>query len=200
MKKKLIGITGGIGSGKSIVAQTIEDAGYPIIKSDIVAKELMNSDARLKAKIIAAFGNNSYQGDKINREYLSKEIFSSPDKIDLMNSIVHPPTTKKVKALAKVLFEKNDYVFVESALIYEAGIEDNFDLIILVKSNEKNRLQRIKERDNTTIEEIKRRMEFQLSDDVKSELADFVIENDSSIKDLEERTKFILSIIKSLAP
>jgi dephospho-CoA kinase len=199
MKKKLIGITGGIGSGKSIVAQTIENAGYPIIKSDFVAKELMNSDPRLKAKIIAAFGNNSYLNDKINREYLSKEIFSSPDKIDLMNSIVHPPTTKKVKALAKGLFEKHDYVFVESALIYEAGIEENFDLIILVKSNEKNRLQRIKERDNTTIDEIKRRMEFQLSDDVKSELADFVIENDSSIKDLEERTKFILSIIKSLA-
>jgi dephospho-CoA kinase len=105
MKKKLIGITGGIGSGKSIVAQTIENAGYPIIKSDFVAKELMNSDPRLKAKIIAAFGNNSYLNDKINREYLSKEIFSSPDKIDLMNSIVHPPTTKKVKALAKGLFE-----------------------------------------------------------------------------------------------
>lgn len=199
MKKSLIGITGGIGSGKSIVAQTIESAGYPVIKSDLVAKELMNSDPKLKDKIIAAFGNNSYLDGKLNREYLGKEIFSSDEKIELMNSIVHPPTTKKVKELAKELFKKHNYVFVESALIYEAGIEENFDFIILVKSNEKVRLERIKERDKAKVADIKRKMEFQLPDEEKSELADFVIENNSTIPDLEERTKFVLSVIKSLA-
>lgn len=199
MKKSLIGITGGIGSGKSIVAQTIEGAGHPVIKSDLVAKELMNSDSKLKDKIIAAFGNNSYVDGKLNKEYLGNEIFSSIEKIELMNSIVHPPTTKKVKDLAKELFKKHNYVFVESALIYEAGIEENFDFIILVKSNEKVRLERIKERDKAKVADIKRRMEFQLPDDEKSELADFVIENNSTIPDLEKRTKFVLSIIKSLS-
>lgn len=199
MKKKLkIGITGGIGAGKSLVSRYFEDAGFPVIKSDEVAKELLINDESVKKQIINTFGKSSYSADGVNSKFLAEQIFSDPEKNQKMNSIVHPPTTDKIDVITKKLFEENNIVFVESALIYEAEIEDRFDYVILVYSGENTCIERVMGRGSISEDEIRSRMAFQIPPEKKREWADFVIENNSSKEDLKSRSSFILTILKSL--
>ncbi|MEJ5352662.1 MAG: dephospho-CoA kinase [Melioribacteraceae bacterium] len=199
MKKKiLIGITGGIGAGKSIVSSIIESEGYYVLKSDVTAKEIMQKDEEVKKNIIEYFGKESYINDKLNTEYLAEKIFSSKENVEKMNSIVHPKTIKRTLELAEKEFQKSNYVFVESALIYEAKIQDYFDYIILVYSDEQTRIKRIVERDKVSEEKIRRRMEFQIPDEKKKEWADFVIVNNNDKDELKKKVLFVLSLIKSL--
>jgi len=197
-KKILIGITGGIGAGKSIVSSIIESEGYYVLKSDVTAKEIMQKDEEVKKNIIEYFGKESYINDKLNTEYLADKIFSSKENVEKINSIVHPKTIKKTLELAEKEFQKSNYVFVESALIYEAKIQDYFDYIILVYSDEQTRIKRIVERDKVNEEKIRRRMEFQIPDEKKKEWADFVIVNNNDKDELKKKVLFILSLIKSL--
>src|SRR3989339_1155360 len=119
MKKKLkIAITGGIGSGKSSVSKIIESFGFPVIKADDLAKELMLKDESVKKKIIKTFGKESFTEKGINTKYLAENVFNSKDKVDKINSIIHPVTIRKIEVISKELFEKHDLVFVESALVY----------------------------------------------------------------------------------
>lgn len=198
MKKNLkIGITGGIGSGKSLVTAFLEKKGYPVLKSDQVAKDLMSSDEAIMRKIVNEFGANSYNGKVLNKSYLAENVFSDQEKVQRINSIVHPPTTRKIDELTKQLFAKHQLVFVESALIFEAEIQNRFDFVILVFSEEQARIARVLKRDKISQTDVEKRMAFQIPDNQKKELADFVIENNSSIPDLEKRVQFILTVIKS---
>lgn len=199
MKKKLlVGITGGIGSGKSIVSSVIESAGYCVLKSDLIAKEIMQNDEIIRKKIIETFGQESYTNEKLNTKFLAEKVFSSKENVEKINSIVHPVTIKKTLELANIEFQKSNYVFVESALIYEAKIKNYFDYIILVYSDEQTRIKRVMERDKISEEEIRRRMQFQIPDEKKKAWADFVIENNNSIEELKKRINFILNLIISL--
>lgn len=198
MKKNLkIGITGGIGSGKSLVTSFVEKLGYPVIKSDEIAKDLMRNDESVKKKIIKEFGPLAFKNDVLNTKYLAEYIFMYPEKVLKINSIVHPPTIRKIDELSNKLFAKYDMVFVESALIYEAKIQNLFDYVILIYSDEQSRIARVMQREEMAQLEIEKRMDFQIPDDQKKELADFVIENNSTIVDLEVRTNFILTLLKS---
>ena len=200
MKKNLkVAITGGIGSGKSLVSDIVEKLGYPVIISDEVAKDLMQNDESMKKKIIKEFGPKAYIGKALNTTYLAENVFTYPEKVYKINSIVHPPTTKKVDELTKQLFYKNQIVFVESALIYEADIEELFDYVVLVYSDEKVRIERVVKREKISHTDLEKRMAFQIPDDQKREWADFIIENNSTITELETRTNFLLTILKSLA-
>ncbi len=199
MAKKLkIGITGGIGSGKSVVTGFLKESGYPVIKSDEIAKELMLKDEKVKKKLVAAFGVEVFENNVLNTKYLAEKIFNSKENVVKINSIVHPAVIKKNDELAKQLFNEYRIVFVESALIYEAKIQDKFDFIILVYSDETDRIKRTVLREKTTVEEIKKRMAFQIPDEKKKNLAHFVIENNSTIDDLKSRTLFILNLLKSI--
>lgn len=180
-----------------MVTGYIEKLGYPVIKSDDVAKELMRSDESIKKKIIKEFGSRAYGENSLNTKYLAEIVFTYPEKIQRINSIVHPPTTKKISDLADQLFTKHKIVFVESALIYEAKIQNQFDYVILIYSDEQTRIKRVIQREKITHEDIQKRMAFQIPDDQKRERADFVIENNSSITELQNRTNFILNILKS---
>lgn len=198
MKKNLkIAITGGIGSGKSLVTDMIVKLGYPVIKSDEVAKDLMQNDESIKLKIIKEFGPKAYSEKALNSKYLAESVFAYPEKVYKINSIVHPPTTKKVDELTKLLFDKNKIVFVESALIYEAEIEELFDYVILVYSEEKVRIERVIKREKISLSDLEKRMSFQIPDEQKKDWADFIIDNNSTIDELEGRTEFILTILKS---
>lgn len=198
MKKNLkIAITGGIGSGKSLVTSYVEKLGYSVLKSDDIAKDLMQNDESIKKKIINEFGPPAYNGKILNAKYLAENVFTHPDKVLRINSIVHPPTTKKISELTIQLFAKHKIVFVESALIYEAKIQDLFDYVILIYSDEKTRISRVMEREKISHNDIEKRMAFQIPDEQKKELADFVIENNSSITELETRANFILNILKA---
>jgi len=199
MAKKLrVAITGGIGSGKSLVSRFFEKEGYPVIKADEIAKELMQNNEQVKKKLIKSFGSKVFSDGVLNTKYLSDEVFSDQEKLDVVNAIVHPPTIKMIETLFRKFFDKHDIVFVESALIFEAKLSRMFDHIILIYSDEIIRIKRVISRDDTTEEKVKARMQFQINDEQKKDIAHITIENNSTIEELEKRCKFILGILNAL--
>ncbi|MGK9367881.1 dephospho-CoA kinase [Melioribacter sp. Ez-97] len=195
MKEKLlIGITGGLGAGKSAAGKYFESKGFPVILSDALAKDLMKNDPSIKNELIRLFGNEIYINGELNKELLAEKIFNSQELLSKVNSIVHPPTIEATLDLAEKYFGKHDIVFVESALLYEAGMEDLFDFVILIYSPEKLRIERAMKRGMSKDEAIIR-MENQMKDEQKKKRADFVIENNSTIEELQKKLDFVLKLI-----
>ncbi len=199
MKKIKVAITGGIGSGKSLVSSYFENKGYPVIRADDVAKELMLNDESVKKKIIKIFGEQSYNGNKLNTKFLSEKIFINSENVAKINSIVHPSTIKKIEEVIQRHFQSTEIVFIESALVFEAKIQKNFDFIILVYSKKNIRMNRTMARDKSGEEEIGKRISFQIPDEKKKERVHFVIENNSTIEELKIRAEFILQLLKNLS-
>lgn len=198
MKKKLvIGITGNIGSGKTIVSSLIESEGYSVIRSDLLAKDLMFTDPKIKKQLIKNFGEETFSNGRLNTKFLAENVFLKKKNVEKINSIVHPPVIQAIKKIIKVTESK--IVFVESALIFEARIGKMFDYILLVCSDEKIRINRVTKRDGVQPEEVKKRQRFQLPESKKKLSSHFVIENDSTKKALEKKIFFMLKIIKALA-
>jgi dephospho-CoA kinase len=171
-----IGLTGGIGSGKSTVAQIFNVFGIPVYNSDDAAKKLMNEDEDLKKKIVASFGKESYQNEELNRKYLSNEVFGDRKKIQLLNSLVHPVVIKD----ASVWMEKQTtpYAIKEAALIFESGSNQFLDFVIGVKSPLNLRIERTMKRNNVTAAEVASRIKLQMDEDEKMKRCDFIIVND----------------------
>jgi len=198
MKKKLkIAITGGIGSGKSSVSKIVEALGFPVIKADDLSKELMQQDDSIKKKIIKTFGKESFTEKGINTKYLADNVFGNKEKVAKINSIIHPPTIKKIEEISKKLFEKHNLVFVESALVYEAKIQKLFDYVILIYAEEGIRISRKMKNDGMKKIDVEKRMNFQIPDEEKTNRAHFVIDNNSTLEKLESRTKFVIELLKS---
>lgn len=202
----LFAITGGIGSGKSEVARIIENAGYPVIKSDDTARELMNTDAELRQELISVFGKQIFQvggSGEIDREFLAREVFAKGKESDLkkLNSLVHPRVIDKNFQTIQELADQGELqIFLESALIFETGLDEGFDYIIYVMAPEEVRFARAAERLNTTVEEIKRRAEQQAPPSEVKGLSDFVIDNKGTLTDLEKSVKSLLPIFAVLPP
>jgi len=194
-----IGITGGIGSGKTVVAKLFEKNGYSVFYADSIAKQLLAESEIVKSKIIAAFGNESYVDGVPNKEYLAKSVFNNPEKLSVINSIIHPPTISKIEKLCEIELLKKDLVFAEAALIYEANMQGIFDYILVVTADEKSRIKRIVERDNSIEAKIKKRIANQIPEEIKISRADFVICNDGTFTELESKVDLFLTIFKSLA-
>jgi dephospho-CoA kinase len=171
-----VGLTGGIGSGKSTVAHIFGVLGVPVYYADDAAKRLMEQDENLKEKISRFFGKNSYSGEKLNREYLASAVFNNEEKLAQLNKIVHPA----VIADAQRWFnsQKALYVIKEAALIFESGSESELDYVIGVKAPYELRLQRAKDRDHITEAEVISRMSKQMDEQAKLERCDFIIVND----------------------
>lgn len=193
-----IGITGGIGTGKSHVSKIIEKNGYVVLNADNIAKQIMFEDESVKELIISEFGEKSYCDDKLNTIYIASKAFSSVQSINILNSIVHPPMVEKINELMNIELKKSKIVFVEAALIYEAEVDGILDYVLLVTSNENSRIERIKKRDNLSEIEIRKRMQFQIPENEKENLADFTIKNNSTLLDLEMKTKMFLSIFQTM--
>ena len=199
MNKKLkIGITGGIGSGKTEFCNIIKRDGYPVLHADEIAKNLMVYDLDVRGKIIAAFGTESYKDDVLQREFLSSVVFPDAEKLAELNSIVHPAVIRETAVQMDKLLEQLDLVFYEAALIFEANMDNLFDYIILLTAADKNKIDRIARRDKVSEDSIRLRMKNQMSDAVKKEKADLIIENDGSIEDLQSKVKFALSILSTI--
>ncbi|MEP6950865.1 MAG: dephospho-CoA kinase [Ginsengibacter sp.] len=171
-----IGLTGGIGSGKSTVAQIFEVLGIPVYFADRAAKKLMIESEGLKASIIGAFGNEAYTNGNLNRDYLAGQVFNNDKKIALLNSLVHPATIKD--AAEWIQMQEAPYIIKEAALIFESGSNKNLDYVIGVKSPAALRIQRTMARDNFSAYEVKARMDKQMDEDLKLQLCDYVIVND----------------------
>ncbi len=195
MKKIKIAITGNIGSGKSSVAEIIEGMGYEVIKADDVSKDLYITNEKVKKRIIENFGNESYIDGKLNRSYLAEKVFSSEENIKKINEILHPPTISKINWLMKKALEKKDLVFTEAALIYEAEMDANYDYVLVVAADDEIRKGRIIKRDNTDETSFWGRDSKQIPQKEKIQLASFVIENNSSLDHLKNKTKFVINLI-----
>jgi dephospho-CoA kinase len=171
-----IGLTGGIGSGKTTVAQIFEVLSIPVYYADIAARYLMNNDPELKKKIITSFGTDAYKNGELNRSYLGSVVFPDSEKLKLLNSLVHPVTIRDSEKWMKN--QKTPYAVKEAALIFEAGLEKYLDYVIGVTAPESLRIQRAAERDHAPVEKVIDRMRQQMDEKEKISRCDFVIEND----------------------
>lgn len=194
-----IAITGGIGSGKSLVSDYVSELGYDVINADKIAKEILMSDESVKSKIIKTFGKESYNEKGLDTKYIADKVFVNPDNVKKINSFVHPPTINKIETEAAKILETKKLVFIESALVYEANLEDLFDHVLLVTSDDELRIDRVMERDNVTKDEVKMRMENQLPEKEKRGYADFVIDNNSTIDDLKNKVRFFVTLFESMS-
>jgi dephospho-CoA kinase len=199
MSKKIkVGITGSIGSGKSTFAGFIAQAGYKVINADLLAKEILSADEKIKKKIISAFGDEAYVDNKLNKKYLAEKVFSNPQNVVKINSIVHPEVKKQIDFLIKEELSKNNVVFVEAALIYEADMEKMFDYVVLITADENIRLKRAAGSKSFDEDDFKKRNENQIKDEEKSKRADFVFVNNSSEEHLKQKAELLLMLLKNL--
>ncbi|MEO6844706.1 MAG: dephospho-CoA kinase [Ginsengibacter sp.] len=171
-----IGITGGIGSGKSTVADIFNVLGIPVYRSDDASKRLMVEDKELKKNIIESFGEESYINGILNRKYLATQVFNDSQKIALLNSFVHPATINDARQWMEK--QHTSYIIKEAALIFESGSEKFLDYVIGVKSPVDLRVSRAMKRDSVTREQVEARMKLQMDEDEKMKSCDFIIIND----------------------
>ncbi|WP_163711178.1 dephospho-CoA kinase [Mangrovibacterium lignilyticum] len=173
-----VGITGGIGSGKSTVCQFFKTLGIPVFEADVEAKNLINSSEAIKNQLIAEFGSDIYlPNQRIDRKKLAGLIFNSPTLLDKVNRIIHPEVREYFEKW--VTLQKSPYVVHEAAIMFESGFYKMMDYTILVTAPEQDRIKRVMERENTTEEGVKARMAKQWTDEQKAELAGFIIKNDN---------------------
>lgn len=201
MSIKVIGITGGIGCGKSTVAKLIAEAGFEVIETDELAKEIINNNNDVKNKIKEAFGTEAFNSNgSLNTKFISSIVFNENDTeykaLTKLNQIVHPPVIEEMINRIDALEQKGiNKVFVESALIYEVELEQGFDYIIAVDCPEEKVIQRLKDKYHMSEKEILLRMKSQIPSSQKAQLADFVINNYGSTDELKKSVDFLLSIL-----
>ncbi len=196
-----VGITGGIGAGKTTVCKIFEELGAKVIYADELAKEIMENDESLKKKIKKIFGEKSYIGGKLNRKFIADIIFSSDEKRKLLESIVHPAVIKRILSdLKKIADEgKYNFVIVEAALIFESGFDKELDYVLVVDADDEIKIKRIMERDKCSKEEVLKRMRAQLDSKIKRKLADMVIINDGDIDELRKKVSFFYSLFEKIS-
>ncbi|MBS1949069.1 MAG: dephospho-CoA kinase [Bacteroidetes bacterium] len=171
-----IGLTGGIGSGKSTVAKVFEVLGIPVYYADDAARRLMNEDEMLKAKIIEHFGENAYVNGALNRGYISSLVFKDKKKLALLNSLSHPVVMHDSEEWMRK--QHAPYAIREAALIFESDIHRYLDFVIGVSAPEQLRIERTMKRDGIAEEEVLKRMANQMDEEEKMKRSDFVIIND----------------------
>ena len=190
--KKIIGLTGGIGSGKTTVAKFIEEKGFPVYNSDFWAKELVNVDGDLKLKIKELLGEKSYDENGFyNRKYVAEIVFNDEEILLKLNSLIHPAV--KIHFENWVSEQNTEFVFKETALLFELKLNESCYKSILVTADDNVRIKRVMDRDGKTYREIEAVMQKQLPEKEKLKLADFVIFNNEGLEELEEQTEKILS-------
>ncbi len=190
-----IGITGGIGCGKSAVCQLLEQNGIPIIHADLVAREMMENHPEIRASLKQAFGDDVYLPDgKLNRKRMAEIIFNDERAKQRVNQIVHPHVVEYQKNELEKLERSGQYKFagVEAALIFEAGAEQQFDVIVVVAASEQTVIQRLMKRDGLTEQEIKKRIAAQMPLAGKIKQADIVIYNDGPLDELNHEVSRLL--------
>lgn len=173
---KMIGLTGGIGAGKTMVAKIFENLGVPVFNADETAKQLMQTSPAIKTALIQQFGEKVYEKGVLQKTYLSSIVFSDAHQLALLNSIVHPITIQAAWDWAKL--QTAPYVIKEAALLFESNAVEGLDFVIGVTAPSSLRIQRIMQRDACSKEEAESRMRYQINDTIKMRLCDKVIVND----------------------
>ena len=192
----VVGLTGGIGSGKSTIAKEFATLGIAVFNSDEQAKVLIATDAQVKKRIMAAFGEEAYQNGEYNRAYIAQIVFNNSEKLAILNGIVHPDLAKYFKQWAKK--QTSPYVVKEAAILFESGSYKDCDYIITVTAPEEVRIARVMARDHCTEAQVRARMSQQWSDAQRIALSNAVIEN-VDLESAKEQVKRIhLQLCQSL--
>lgn len=171
-----IGVTGGIGSGKSTVSSIFKVLSIPVFDADSYAKNIMQTDAALKNAVIELFGDASYQNGQLNRKWIADIVFKDPAQLEKLNAIIHPATIKAGEDWASQ--QASPYTIKEAALFFESGSAEGMDYIIGVFAPQHIRINRVMQRDGISREEVLNRMKRQIQEEVKMRLCDYVIIND----------------------
>ena len=174
-----VGITGGIGSGKSTVCKVFKVLGIPVFEADQVARQLMNYDVKVRIQLINLFGSSVYLPDQtIDRKFLSGIVFNNPSLLADLNSIVHPAVRNAFDDWCQN--QQSPYVLQEAAILFESGFYKLMDKTIVVDTDEAERIQRVMKRDGTSEEQVRERIRNQWTDEQRIKLADFVINNNDN--------------------
>ncbi len=194
----VVGLTGGIGSGKSTIAQMFEKLGIPVYVSDKEAQVLIETDESVKQKIISVFGEEAYINEKYNRKYIAEIVFKNKDKLRLINEIVHPAVASHFEKWKQK--QQAPYVIKEAAILFESGAYRQCDYIITVTAPESEKIRRVVERDGVTEQVVRERMNSQWSDEKKINLSDEFINNiniESSSLKVQEIHSNLIKKLKS---
>lgn len=178
-----VGITGGIGSGKSTVCRMLAERGVAIYNADSRAKELMSTSESLRKALIENFGAETFTAEGLNRQYLAERVFNDAEQLRLLNSLVHPAVIADFEAWAEE--QEGHYVVFESAILFEAGLENRVDAVVAVMAPESLRVERVMARDGHSKEQVMARIKNQMSDDERSDRSQYSIVN-IDVEDLEE--------------
>ena len=196
MTPTIVGLTGGIGSGKTTVANYFKALNVPVYIADNEAKALMNRSKVIKRKLIKLFGDEAYVDNTLNKPFIASQIFSNQDLLKKMNAIVHPKVAKHFSNWVKK--QNVPYVISEVAIIFENGSQGKYDYIITVVAPEQTRLNRVIKRDNSSEAKVKAIMNNQWTDQQKTEHSDFII-NNTDLKDTKLQVENIHSkLLKSI--
>ena len=200
----LVGITGGIGSGKTAVAELLKGRGWTVYASDETAKQIMASSAEVRQELSDAFGPQVLTPNGVNAPLLASLVFGadpeSGKRLARLNGIVHPRVLEAhMQAIAAEEARGTKIVAIESALIYEIDLEDGFDFVVVVDAPHEECIRRVMERSGLTREGVERRMAEQISPEEKRGLADFVIDNTGTLDDLKGATQTVAMVIEAMA-
>ena len=168
-------LTGGIGSGKSTVLSLFKEMGVPTFSADDSAKHAMQHNPDVRKKITALFGDVAFKDGKLNRAFLAEQVFKDKAKLETLNAVVHPAANSAYTQWQEA--QNASYTMYEFPIVFELNAQDRFDGIILVTANEKERIKRVKVRDQVGEDAVRARMQNQWTDEQKIPVADFVIEN-----------------------
>ena len=175
---KTIGITGGIGSGKSVVSRLLETMNIPVYNTDKEAKRITSTSRIIKEKLIQKFGQELYNDNELNKKKLASLIFNNPINLNYVNSVIHPEVFEDFSFWKKTIFGKA-FVGIESAILFESGLNKMTDIDILVSAPLELRIERVILRDNLNKEEILNRIRNQMSEEEQKYLADYIVFNDN---------------------
>jgi len=193
---KVIGLTGGIGSGKTTVLELFKQLGCATYVSDIEAKKLMSNNVKLISEIKQLLGDEAYINGNLNRNYIAKIVFNNKEKLKALNALVHPAVREDFKSFVKQ--SKSEIVIYEAAILFESGSDALCDYIITVVTDINERIERIIKRDGVTKQQVLERMQHQLNDEIKIEKADFVI-NNSNVFNTKTQVNSIYKILLKLS-
>ena len=178
-----VGVTGGIGSGKSVVCNMLRERGVAVYNCDIRAKELMSADEVIAKQLVERFGPETFVDGELNRAYLAERVFGNSEELAALNAIVHPRVIEDFEQWAQR--QQGEYVVIESAILFESGIDSKVDVTVAVMAPESLRMERTMQRDGVSREQVEERMRNQLSDDERCSRSKYAIVN-IELDELEE--------------
>ena len=183
---KIIGLTGGIGSGKTTVAKLLEEKGFPVYYSDDEAKNIVNKDSVLKEKIIELLGSEAYSNGVYNRKYVAEKVFNNSELLEQLNHLIHPAV--KIDFEKWVNSQKSEFVFKETALLFELKLHLQCYKSLLITADDNLRIKRTMDRDDKTYREVEAIIQKQMPEKEKIKLADYIIYNNSDFESLRVAT------------